>query len=78
MQALFAVLVKYFMLAHAGDVPPLRPSLPTRAAGNLPAHVGLPALPRLTCFLPALPLTRLAAGDPLPGLVLVLHAFIFK
>ena len=71
------MLVKYFMLAHAGDVPPLRPSLPTRAAGNLPAHVGLPALPRLG-FLPALPLPWLAAGDTLPGLVLVLHAFIFK
>ena len=69
------MLVKYFMLAHAGDVPPLRPSLPTRAAGNLPAHVGLPALPRLTCFLPAF--LGDTAGDTLPGLVLPLHAFIF-
>ena len=72
------MLVKYFMLTcavtHAGDVPPLRPSLPTLAAGNLPAHVGLPALPLLG-FLPALP--RNAAGDTLPGLVLPLHAFIF-
>ena len=69
------MLVKYFMLAHAGDVPPLRPSLPTRAAGNLPAHVGLPALPRWGFLLPLLP--RDAAGDTLPGLVLPLHAFIF-
>ena len=75
------MLVKYFMWGthggYAGEVPPLRPSLPVLAAGNLPAHVGLPALPRLG-FLPALPLTRLATGDPLPCLVLVLHAFIFK
>ena len=34
-------------------------------------------MPRLG-FPPALPLPRLAAGDPLPGLVLPLHAFIFQ